>query len=70
MQSGMIGYLTYNHDLHSCITIRTIIVKNETAYLQAGAGIVADSNPEREYYETIHKIKALSKALELVEDYK
>ncbi len=65
---GMIGYLTYDQNLDSCITIRTVIIKDKIAYLQAGAGIVADSNPEREYYETIHKMKALSKAIEKVEN--
>ena len=61
---GMVGYLTYDKNLDSCIAIRTIVIKDDIAYLQAGAGIVADSNPEREYYETIHKMKALSKAIE------
>ncbi len=65
---GMVGHFTFDNNLDSCITIRTFIVKDNTAYLQAGAGIVADSNPEREYYETIHKIRALSKALELAEN--
>jgi len=64
--SGMIGYFSFNGDFDSCITIRTIVVKDNIAYLQAGAGIVADSNPEKEYYETIHKMKALIKAIENV----
>ncbi len=67
---GMIGHFTFDNNLDSCITIRTIVVKDNVAYLQAGAGLVADSNPEREYYETIHKIKALSKAIEEVENVK
>ncbi|MFH0974535.1 MAG: anthranilate synthase component I [Spirochaetota bacterium] len=62
---GMVGYLTYDQELDSCITIRTVIIKNNVAYLQAGAGIVADSNPEREYYETMQKMKAISKAMEV-----
>lgn len=65
---GMVGYMTYGQDLDSCITIRTFIIKDNIAYLQAGAGLVADSNPEREYYETIHKMKALIKAMEFVEN--
>jgi anthranilate synthase component 1 len=65
---GMVGHFTFDNNLDSCITIRTFVVKDNMAYLQAGAGIVADSNPEREYYETIHKIRALSKALELAEN--
>lgn len=61
---GMVGYLTYDQELDTCITIRTVIIKNNVAYLQGGAGIVADSNPEREYYETMQKMKAISKAME------
>ncbi|MBN2039242.1 MAG: anthranilate synthase component I [Spirochaetes bacterium] len=65
---GMVGYLTFDQNLDSCITIRTFVIKDNIAYLQAGAGLVADSNPEREYYETIHKMKALIKAMEFVEN--
>ncbi len=65
---GMVGYLTCGQELDSCITIRTVIIKNNVAYLQGGAGIVADSNPEREYYETMQKMKALSKAMEQAEN--
>ncbi|MDY6934666.1 MAG: anthranilate synthase component I [Spirochaetota bacterium] len=65
---GMVAHMTFDQRLDSCITIRTAIVKDNIAYLQAGGGIVADSNPEREYYETVHKMKALSKAIELVEN--
>ncbi len=68
--SGLIGYMSYNGNFDSCITIRTMIVKDGYVYLQAGAGIVADSIPEREYYETIHKMKALTKAIELTGDFK
>lgn len=67
--SGMIGYFSYDMNFDSCITIRTFVVKDGFAYLQAGAGLVADSIPEREYYETIHKLKALTKAIEMVEEY-
>jgi anthranilate/para-aminobenzoate synthase component I len=45
------------------ITIRTLVIKNGSAYIQAGAGIVADSVPEREYYETLHKAQAMLEAL-------
>lgn len=61
---GAIGYLSFNGNLDSCITIRTIIFKDGKAYIQAGAGIVADSVPENEYQETINKLGALLKALE------
>ena len=63
---GAIGYLSFNGNLDSCITIRTMILKDGKAYVQAGAGIVADSDPEKEYEETINKAKALLKALEEV----
>lgn len=63
---GGIGYLSFNGNLDSCITIRTIIFKDNMAYVQSGAGIVADSDPESEYIETLNKAKALLKALEEV----
>ncbi len=63
---GAIGYLSFNGNLDSCITIRTITFKGKKAYVQAGAGIVADSVPEKEYDETINKAMALLKALEEV----
>ncbi|MCX7747516.1 MAG: anthranilate synthase component I [Clostridia bacterium] len=66
--AGAIGYLSFNGNLDSCITIRTMIIKDKKAYVQAGAGIVADSVPESEYEETINKAKALLKALEEVGD--
>jgi len=61
---GAIGYLSFNGNLDSCITIRTIILKDGKAYVQAGAGIVADSVPEREYEECYNKAMALLKAIE------
>ncbi|MDQ2086791.1 anthranilate synthase component I [Herbivorax sp. ANBcel31] len=63
---GAIGYLSFNGNLDSCITIRTLIFKDKKAYVQAGAGIVADSVPEKEYEECINKASALLKALEEV----
>lgn len=63
---GAIGYLSFNGNLDSCITIRTILFKGNKAYVQSGAGIVADSVPEKEYEETINKAMALLKALEEV----
>lgn len=65
--AGLIGYFSFSGNLDSCITIRTIITKNYTAYIQAGAGIVADSQAAREYQETKNKAKALMKAVELAE---
>ena len=59
------GYFSFSKNLDMCITIRTIVVLNKTAYVQAGAGIVADSDPAREYTETVNKAKAQIKAIEL-----
>jgi len=67
---GAIGYLSFNGNLDSCITIRTIIFKDKKAYIQAGAGIVADSVPEKEYEESLNKARALLKALEEVDEIK
>jgi anthranilate synthase component I len=62
--AGAVGYLSYSGMLDTCITIRTIVMKDRTAYVQAGAGIVADSVPEREYQETLSKARALVAAVE------
>ena len=61
--AGAIGYIDFRGNLDTCIAIRTLICKDKTVYLQAGAGIVYDSVPEREYEETINKARALMKAL-------
>lgn len=63
---GAIGYLDFSGNLDSCIAIRTIVVKNGVAYLQAGAGIVHDSIPEKEYQETLDKLAAMLAAVENV----
>ncbi len=65
--AGSVGYFSFSGNLDSCITIRTIVVKGKTAYIQAGAGIVADSRPAREYQETMNKAKALLRAIEMAE---
>ncbi|MDP2938981.1 MAG: anthranilate synthase component I [Candidatus Omnitrophota bacterium] len=57
--AGCVGYFSFSGNLDTCITIRTIIIKNGTAFFQAGAGIVADSKPQKEYLETLNKAKAL-----------
>ncbi len=64
---GAIGYLSFNGNLDACITIRTIVIKRGAAYVQAGAGIVADSDPLLEYEETLRKAEALLQALRLTE---
>ncbi len=64
--TGSIGYIANTGDMDLNIIIRTFVVKDGTAYVQVGAGIVADSDPEREYVETLQKAEALKKALELL----
>jgi anthranilate synthase component 1 len=63
--AGCVGYFGYSGELDSGITIRTIIFKGNKAYVQVGAGIVADSVPAQEYKETLNKAKAMLKAIEL-----
>lgn len=65
--AGAVGYIDYDDNLDTCIAIRTLQLRNGTAYLQAGAGVVADSVPEKEYEETINKARALVKAIEIAE---
>lgn len=65
--AGSVGYFSFSGNLDTCITIRTIVVKGGTAYVQAGAGIVADSDPAREYQETRNKATALLEAIEMAE---
>ena len=66
--AGAVLYIDYANNLDSCIAIRTIVLKDGIASVQAGAGIVADSMPEREYEETVDKAHALLRAIELAED--
>jgi anthranilate synthase component 1 len=63
--AGAVGYFSYNGNADFAITIRTLIVCENHAYIQAGAGIVADSVPEKEWFETEHKASALLKALHI-----
>jgi anthranilate synthase component 1 len=67
LYAGCICYLDYSGTLDSCIAIRTLVVKNGVAYVQAGSRVVADSRPEREYQETVNKARALLEAIELAE---
>ena len=62
--AGGIGYFSANGDFDTCIALRTALAKNGKYYVQAGAGIVADSIPEKEFQETVNKSKALLKALD------
>jgi anthranilate synthase component 1 len=65
--AGAVGYFSFNGNLDCGITIRTVVIADNMAYVQAGAGIVADSVPENEYRETINKATALIRALELAQ---
>lgn len=64
--TGSIGYISFTGDIDLNIVIRTFVIKDGVAYVQAGGGIVADSDPEREYHETLHKAEALIKTLEKI----
>ena len=66
--AGAIGYLSYGGDLDTCICIRTVIVQDGVAHVQAGAGIVADSVPAKEYAETQNKAAALLRAIDLAHE--
>jgi anthranilate/para-aminobenzoate synthase component I len=68
--TGSIGYIGFNGTMDLNIVIRTFVIRNDVAYVQAGAGIVADSDPEREYYESLKKAEALIKTLEMVSGIK
>lgn len=63
---GAVGYLDFAGNMDTCITIRTAVIKNNTAYVQSGGGIVADSDPDTEYAETMHKAKAMLTALGVI----
>jgi anthranilate synthase component 1 len=65
---GAVGYFSGNQ-MDSCIALRTALLKNGKIYLQAGGGVVADSDPEAEYQETLNKAKALMKAAEEAKNY-
>jgi anthranilate synthase component I len=66
--AGAVGYIDFAGNMDTCIALRTIVIQNGTAYVQAGAGIVADSVPEHEYEETLNKARGLLKAIEIAED--
>ncbi len=63
--AGAVGYFDYSQNMDTCIALRTIVIQGNRAYIQAGAGIVADSDPESEYQETLNKAKGLLRAIEL-----
>ena len=67
--AGCVGYFSFNGNLDTCITIRTALLKDGKAYVQAGGGWVNDSVPEAEFQETVNKAKAMLKAVALAETF-
>jgi anthranilate synthase component 1 len=65
--AGSVGYFSYSGNMDTCITIRTLIIKDGMIYVQAGAGIVADSVPESEYMETVHKASGMISAVKMAD---
>lgn len=61
--AGAVGYFGFDGNLDSCIALRTVVLKDGTAYVQAGGGVVADSTPEGEYQESVNKAMAASRAI-------
>jgi len=66
--AGAVGYFSFSGNMDFCIVIRTLLIKNGTVYFQAGAGIVADSRPDKELQETVNKARAMLKALHMVKE--
>ncbi|HYX51171.1 MAG TPA: anthranilate synthase component I family protein, partial [Ktedonobacteraceae bacterium] len=66
--AGAVGYFSHSGNLDTAITLRTMVIHNDRAYIQAGGGIVADSNPSEEYQESLNKAKALLRALDEAEN--
>jgi anthranilate synthase component 1 len=62
-----VGYVDFSGNMDMCIALRTMVAVGSTVYVQAGAGIVADSVPAKEYEETINKARALLRAIEVAE---
>ena len=65
--AGAVGYFGFSGNMDTCITIRTLVIKDKVAYIQAGGGVVADSDPAAEYQETVNKAKAMLRAVEMAE---
>ena len=61
---GGVGYFSAGGDMDICIALRTAVLKDETLYIEAGGGVVYDSDPEAEYQETVNKARAIRKAAE------
>jgi anthranilate synthase component 1 len=65
--AGAVGYFDFKGNMDTAITIRTMVIKDGVAYIQAGGGVVADSVPESEYQETLHKAQSSLRAIEEAE---
>jgi anthranilate synthase component 1 len=68
LYAGAVGYFSYDGGMDTCITIRTMVMQDDTVYVQAGAGIVADSDPASEYQESVNKASALMVAVDKAEE--
>ena len=68
--AGAVGYFDFSGNMDTCIALRTIVVQGDKAYVQAGAGIVADSVPASEWQETLNKARGLLKAIEIAEEWR
>ena len=66
---GAVGYIDFTGNMDTCIALRTLVMQGQKAFVQAGAGIVADSVPESEYHETLNKAKGLLRAIEVAEKF-
>jgi anthranilate synthase component 1 len=66
--AGAVGYIDYSDNMDTCIALRTMVIKDNVAYVQAGAGIVADSNPTSEYEETLNKALGLLRAIQMTHE--
>ncbi len=66
--AGSVGYFGFSGNMDTCITIRTLVIKDKVAYIQAGGGVVADSDPASEYQETVNKATAMMRAVEMAEE--
>ena len=65
--AGAVGYIDFTGNMDTCIALRTLVIQGQTAYIQAGGGIVYDSVPSAEYEETVNKARVLLKAIEIAE---
>jgi anthranilate synthase component 1 len=65
---GAVGYIDFTGNMDTCIALRTIVLQGKTAYIQAGGGVVYDSDPAAEYEETVNKARGMLKAIEIAEN--